>query len=103
MRADVDGYYTVILDIEHNAEISFDLHSVYCPSIVGRKLVDFMRTEARIKRIYFEDFPSASRGLLLLRIQAVEAFPKSFGGLVPLCHLFWRRAGGGAPLRTVSI
>ena len=73
------------------------------PSIIRREALDYVGAKARVKRILFENLPSAARRIHLAGWQIVETFPETLGRLEPITHLARRRDGGGAPLRTVSM
>ena len=67
MRADVIGHHQVALNLEYRAQIPFDVHRINRSTVKRGKRVKFVRTQARIERVLFENLPGAARGLLLAR------------------------------------
>jgi hypothetical protein len=55
VRADVQCHDNITLDVEHHAEIRLDFRSVNDATIASGKLLDFVRAQARIKRVLFEN------------------------------------------------
>ena len=79
------------------------LFSVDRAAVAGGELVNLVRTQASVKRVFFEDFPCpATGGIFLAWRQRVEAFPKTLRRLEAVFHSA-ARGGGLAPLNTVSM
>ena len=97
MRPNVHRHYAIVLDIKHDAQIVLHVGCVNRPSIIRREPLDFVGAKAWVKRILFEDLPSAARRILSAGWQIVETFPETLGWLEPITHLAPRRDGGGAP------
>ncbi len=66
MRTDVDRYHNVAFDVKDNAQIRFDFGCIDRTGITGGKSVDLVGTQARIKRILFENKKRLARATLLL-------------------------------------
>ena len=66
MRIDVDRYHNVAFDVKDNSQIRFDFGRIDRTGITGGKSVDLVGTQARIKRILFENKKRLARATLLL-------------------------------------
>lgn len=55
--------------------------------MMGGETVNFVRPEARIERVLFENPKCLPGGLLLLRRQPAPGAPKGFGGAEAIGHL----------------
>ncbi len=64
--ADVDGPNGVAFHIKNRPQIGFNDDRIDCLLKPARKLVDAVRTQARIERIELEDFPFFTNTILLL-------------------------------------
>jgi hypothetical protein len=102
MRTNVHRYDHFAFDVKNGAQVRFDLNGVDRPAVAGGELVDFVQTQASVKRVFFEDFPCPASGIFLAWRQCVEAFPKPLSRLEAVFHSA-ARGGGLAPLNTVSI
>ena len=58
MRADIGGYDSVAFNVEGYPQISLDYHRVNGSVEDGRKAMNFMGAQARIKWVHLEDLPS---------------------------------------------
>ena len=76
MRADVDGDDKISVDVENDSQVCFNFRGVNDAGIASRQFVDFMRTQAGIEWILFENREGFSRVLLLLGRQFSEAAPE---------------------------
>ena len=65
MCADVHRHDQIAFDVKNRAQIAFNIHGVDGLPILGGKAVNFVRTQARVKRVLLEDFPCAPRGIFL--------------------------------------
>jgi hypothetical protein len=97
MCSNVDRSDDVSVNVEHNAQISFDLNSIHGPAQSSRKAADLVCAQARVERISFENGLGLARRFLLLRIEKVEIPPKGFRSLEP------HSARGGVSRKAISI
>jgi hypothetical protein len=65
VRADVHRHHRVAFKVKRDSQVCFDFRRLNDPPITGRELVDFVRMQARIKRIPLKDEERCSRLLLL--------------------------------------
>ncbi|HEX4119903.1 MAG TPA: hypothetical protein VH619_04685 [Verrucomicrobiae bacterium] len=61
MVPNVHGYDAIVFDIEHDVQISFDIHGMDCSSVVRGQAVNLVRTESGIKRVLLKNLPRTSR------------------------------------------
>ena len=73
MRADTHSDDKVSFDVEDDSQVCFNFRGVNDAALASRQLVDFMRAQARIEWILFENREDFSRAFLLLGRQFSEA------------------------------
>ena len=56
MRADVHGDHQISLDEKYGAQVALNVHRVDGAVVLRGKPVNLVRSQARVKRIFFEDF-----------------------------------------------
>ena len=54
--ADVHSNDAIALDIKNHTQVTLNLHRINGGPIKGRQLVDFVRPQARIERIFLKNF-----------------------------------------------
>jgi hypothetical protein len=55
VRADVDCYNCIPLNVEHDSEIRLDFRCVIGAGIPGGEFLNLVRTQTRVKRVLFEN------------------------------------------------
>jgi hypothetical protein len=78
MASDIEGNHGPSLDVKDRPQIPLDHQGEDSLPHEGRKPVDFVRSQAGVKRVFLEDQPCRPRRFLLRGWQCVEGFPKGF-------------------------
>ena len=78
VRPNVDRTDSISIHIKNDTQIGFYLYCVDCAPQKGREALNFVRSQPRIKRVLFENFPRSACRLFLARRKVVEVPPEGF-------------------------
>ena len=78
MASDIEGNHDPALDVKDRPQIPLDHQGEYSLPHEGQKPVDFVRSQAAVKRVFLEDQLCRPRRFLLRGWQCVECSPKGF-------------------------